>query len=141
MMDKSKDDYGSKYLYAEDLLCDGQYSRAEVTIYGVHPAGTLTKADGKPIDKPAIEFVGKAKKLVLCKSNVAFLKYATGESSPSKWIGKKIILTVRSVDAFGDRVPAIRIWPNTAIRKGLVKYLGDEIKNSPMPVAKVAASE
>ncbi len=122
-----KQSYGSAYLYAEDLLADGKYNKAEVVIESFIDAGTLTTAEGKKIDKPSLSFAGKSKMLVLCKVNQSLLKYATGEASPTKWIGKKITLVVRKVDAFGTKVPAIRVWPSVPIRKGLIKFIGEEI--------------
>lgn len=123
-----KENFGSAYLYSEDLLSDGNYRKCDVTIEKVHEAGTLEKAGGGKIDKPALSFTGAKKMLVLCKSNQSLLKYATGDADPLKWVGKKITIVVRSVEAFGSKVPAIRVWPSVPIRKGLVKYLGEEVK-------------
>lgn len=119
--------YGSAFLYAEDMLCDGKFKAVEVEISEVHEPGTIKKADGGTVDKPALSFKGATKKLVLCKTNVALIKFAVGDASPEKWVGKKIKLVVRLVDAFGSKVTAIRVWPSVPIRKGLVKYLGDGI--------------
>lgn len=120
--------YGSQYLYAEDLLSDGKFKSVEVEISELHEPGTLKKADGGTVDKPALSFKGATKKLVLCKTNIALIKFAVGDADAAKWIGKKIRLVVRLVDAFGSKVTAIRVWPSVSIRKGLVKYLGEEIK-------------
>ena len=123
-----KENYGSAYLYAEDLLNDGTFAKVEVEIQDVIDSNSLTTADGKLIDKPSLRFAGKSKLLVISKVNQALMKYATGEASPAKWVGKKVTLVVRLVDAFGSKVPAIRVWPNVPIRRGLVKYVGSEIK-------------
>ncbi len=127
-MNKEQQQYGSQYLYAEDLLSDGKFKSVEVEISEVHEPGTLQKADKSYVDKPALSFKNATKKLVLCKTNVSLIKFAVGDADPAKWIGKKIKLVVRLVDAFGSKVTAIRVWPTVPIRKGLVKFLGDEIK-------------
>ena len=120
--------YGSAFLYAEDLLSDGKFAKAVVTIEAIHEPGTIQRADKQFVDKRAISFAGKSKMLVLCKTNDSLMKYATGDADPAKWVGKKITIVVRIVDAFGARVPAIRVWPTVPIRKGLVKFLGEEVK-------------
>lgn len=127
-MDKEKEAFGSAYLYAEDLIAGGVFRKVEVTIAKLHPPGTLQRADKKMIDKPALEFEGKKKLLVFGKTNGCLLIYATGETDSEKWIGKKITLVVRLVDAFGDKVPAIRVLPACAVRRGLKKLMGEEIK-------------
>jgi hypothetical protein len=127
-MSKEQQSYGSAFLYAEDLLSDGKFKSVEVEISEVHEPGTIKKADGGFVDKPALSFKGATKKLVLCKTNVALIKFAVGDALPEKWVGKRIKLVVRLVDAFGSKVTAIRVWPSVPIRKGLVKYLGEEIK-------------
>jgi hypothetical protein len=103
-----KKEYGSAYLYAEDLIRDGNYIDATVTIESVIPPNTIKAANGKMIGHDTLKFVGKDKLLVLCaKVNQRILAIATGESQAEKWPGHKITLQVRIVDSFGEKVPAI----------------------------------
>ena len=122
-----KKEYGSAYLYAEDLIRDGNYIDATVTIESVIAPNTIKAANGKMIGHDTLKFVGKDKLLVLCaKVNQRILAIATGESQAEKWPGHKITLQVRIVDSFGEKVPAIRILPpqGAMIRKSLRERLG-----------------
>jgi hypothetical protein len=122
-----KKEFGSAYLYAEDLIRDGNYIDATVTIESVIPPNTIKAANGKMIGHDTLKFVGKDKLLVLCaKVNQRILAIATGESQAEKWPGHKISLQVRIVDSFGEKVPAIRILPpqGAMIRKSLRERLG-----------------
>jgi hypothetical protein len=122
-----KKEFGSAYLYAEDLIRDGNYIDATVTIESVIPPNTIKAANGKMIGHDTLKFVGKDKLLVLCaKVNQRILAIATGESQAEKWPGHKITLQVRIVDSFGEKVPAIRILPphGAMIRKSLRERLG-----------------
>jgi hypothetical protein len=122
-----KKEFGSAYLYAEDLIRDGNYIDATVTIESVIPPSTIMAANGKMIGHDTLKFVGKDKLLVLCaKVNQRILAIATGESQAEKWPGHKITLQVRIVDSFGEKVPAIRILPpqGAMIRKSLRERLG-----------------
>jgi hypothetical protein len=122
-----KKEFGSAYLYAEDLIRDGNYIDATVTIESVISPNTIKAANGKMIGHDTLKFVGKDKLLVLCaKVNQRILAIATGESQAEKWPGHKITLQVRIVDSFGEKVPAIRILPpqGAMIRKSLRERLG-----------------
>jgi len=122
-----KKEFGSAYLYAEDLIRDGNYIDATVIIESVIPPNTIKAANGKMIGHDTLKFVGKDKLLVLCaKVNQRILAIATGESQAEKWPGHKITLQVRIVDSFGEKVPAIRILPpqGAMIRKSLRERLG-----------------
>ena len=122
-----KKEFGSAYLYAEDLIRDGNYIDATVTIESVISPNTIKAANGKMIGHDTLKFVGKDKLLVLCaKVNQRILSIATGESQAEKWPGHKITLQVRIVDSFGEKVPAIRILPpqGAMIRKSLRERLG-----------------
>lgn len=122
----SKHEYGSRFLYAEDLLHGGEYKTVTVTISKVYEPGTLTAANGKKVDKAVIEFDGRQKMLVLCNSNRLMIVTATGEQFGSSWVGKQITLQPRIVNAFGEEVLAIRVIPSvgTVIRKRQKEMLG-----------------
>lgn len=120
------DSFGSQFLYAEDLLINQQYRTVEVEIEQFIPANTIRSADKRLIDKPTLKFKGKDKMLVLCKTSESVLKFVTGEQPGDSWVGKKITLQVRVVDAFGDEVVAIRVIPpkGTKVRKNVLNRLG-----------------
>lgn len=124
---KPKDQtYGSRFLYAEDLLIGGEFKTVHLTISEFHPAGSLRSADKRLIDKNSIGFDGKSKLLVLCKTNEGVIHYTTGEPPGMKWIGHKVTLQPRVVEAFGDQVVALRIIPppGTKVRKSILQRIG-----------------
>lgn len=123
---KGKENFGSRFLYAEDLLVGGEFKTVNLTISEFHPAGTLRAADKRVIDKNSIGFEGKSKLLVLCKTNEGVIHYTTGEPPGPKWIGHKVTLQPRVVEAFGDDVVALRIIPpaGTKVRKSILQRLG-----------------
>lgn len=130
-----KQEYGGAYLYAEDLIRGGDYVDATVTIEQVIPPNTITTQGKKLIPHHTLKFVGKDKLFVLCaKVNQRLLPIVTGEAQPEKWVGHKITLQVRIVEAFGSQVPALRIVPpaGTLIRKSLKDRMGKKasLKNA-----------
>lgn len=122
----NKHDYGSRFLYAEDLIANGQYVTATVEVSAWHEPGTIKAANGKMVDKPCVEFKGKGKMLALCKTNRSMGIFITGQQPGPAWIGKTLTLQPRIVDAFGEKVVAIRIvpQPGTFVRKSLRDRLG-----------------
>lgn len=131
----NKENFGTEYLYAENLLGGGKFQTVQVEIESVIEPNTIKSADGKLIDKPILTFVGKAKRLVLCKTNQTIVICSTGEQPGPAWIGKKITLQARVVDAFGDQVLAIRVIPPSGVkvRKNVLKRLGTEAIWKPVP--------
>ena len=122
-----KKEYGSGYLYAEDLIRDGDYVDAVVTIESVIPPNSIKAGNGKLIPHETLKFKGSDKLFVLCaKVNQRILGIATGESRSEKWAGHRITLQARIVDSFGEKVPAIRVIPpqGSIIRKSLRERLG-----------------
>jgi hypothetical protein len=125
-MSATKTDYGTGYLYSEDFLAGGEYKTVVVEVDQVFPPGTLESADRKKIDKWTLSFVGKEKRLVLCKTNVTVIHCINGNPPGDAWKGQKLTLQVRIVESFGDMVTAIRVIPPTGclVRKNVVKRLG-----------------
>ena len=125
-MIEKKQEFGSAYLYAEDLLSGGQYHTISVEIEKVFPRDTLTAANKKKIDKPTLQFKGKEKKLVLSGVNESVIQFVIGDKDLQKSIGKTITLQPRIVSAFGDEVVAIRVIPppGVKIRQSLKVRLG-----------------
>lgn len=125
--DNSKpDNYGTGYLYSEDLLAGGEYKTVVVEISNVFPPKSLRTADGKTIDKWTLSFAGKDKRLVLCKTNATVIHCINGNPPGDAWKGQKLTLQVRIVESFGDIVTAIRVMPPNGcmIRKNVIKRLG-----------------
>jgi hypothetical protein len=123
-----KQEFGTEYLYSENLLANGKYQTVQVEIESYIEPNTVRSADKKLIDKPILKFKGKSKMLVLCKTNQVLIICSTGEQPGPIWIGKKITLQVREVDAFGEIVSAIRVIPpnGVKVRKNVLKRLGKE---------------
>lgn len=127
MADK-KGDYGSAYLYAEDLIHGGRFVTVSLEISEVIPENTIKAANGKLVDKPIIRFKGKNKQLPLCKTNVSVIKFVTGEQMGDGWIGKTIKLQVRVVESFGSKVLGLRVLPpvGAQLPKNVIERLGVE---------------
>ncbi len=124
----NKENYGEGYMKSLDFLRDEKYQTYQFEITSVHEPGTLKAADGSLIPKHVVGVKGSNKKLVLCKSNVSFIIYTTGQQFGEKWIGKKITVQVRDVESFGEIVPALRVIPPKGCRipTKLYKRLGTE---------------
>ena len=121
---------GSKFLYADDLLKDGKWVEARLTISRHVPGGTLTGADKSTVDADAIGFDGTDKLLVLNKTNTRLLKIATGSSKPAGWIGKTVALYPVSINAFGQQnLPCIRVRvaDGQPTPFGVRKFLGRDL--------------
>lgn len=125
-MSQKTDSYGSRFLYSEDLLFKQEYKTVQVTIAEVIPPGELEAADGRQIGKWSLRFEGKDKLLVLCKTNVGLIHHILGNPPGADWVGEKLTLQVRLVEAFGDQVAAIRVMPPNGckVRKSLLDRLG-----------------
>lgn len=128
MAKEKKEDFGSGFLYVENLLHDRQYRTVSVTIEEVIPKNTITSANKKLIDQPILKFVGKERMLVLNKTNQSILRVSIGDDDLSKAVGVSITLQPRIVEGWGDLMPAIRVMPpeGVKIRKNLLKRLGEK---------------
>lgn len=105
---RPRDPYSGDYLMADDLPAGREIV---VTIERLIEPNTEKASDGRLVDKLALGFVGKAKKLILGKTNYRIVRLVLG-SDPEKWIGQEIRLTVRFGDWFNERdVPTIRVVP------------------------------
>ncbi|HPA81148.1 MAG TPA: hypothetical protein PLS95_10080 [Thermoanaerobaculales bacterium] len=93
------DAFPSQYLKADDLGT----SKPVVTISHVEMEEV---GEGK---KPVLYFQGKARGMVLNKTNKERLVEFMGSTETDDWAGKRVRLVVEKVDYAGKRVPAIRI--------------------------------
>lgn len=100
----------ASYLHAEDLLRDGKWTEATVTIESVLPPHTVKSADGKLIPKPIVCFAKTDKRLVLGAINTRLMKCAIGTAKVDDWIGKPVTLYAACGNWFGqNNVAAIRV--------------------------------
>lgn len=93
------DAFPSQYLKADDLGT----SKPVVVISHVDMEEV---GEGK---KPVLYFQGKARGMVLNKTNKERLVEFMGSTETDDWAGKRVRLVVEKVDYAGKRVPAIRI--------------------------------
>lgn len=101
------DQYPGNFIEALMLPTD---KPVEVEIERIDGAGKVKAADGRPIDKPVVHFVGKDRGLVLNKTNARAIARKLGPNM-SRWAGNKIGIYQAKVDAFGEKgVPAVRVW-------------------------------
>lgn len=81
------------------------------TIERIAEPGTVKDATGKVVDREVVYFKKATKALVLNSTNTRILRLTYGRDK-AEWIGKPIQLTVRFVNAFGERdIPTIRVMP------------------------------
>ena len=111
---KSSDVFPSKWLKAEDLDED-----MTVTIKSVTKEA-FKDQHGQESMKPCAYFEETDKGLIINKTNWKLLEQATGEDDSDSWAGKKVVLTIVDVDAFGDVVAAIRVKKAALDKNALV---------------------
>jgi hypothetical protein len=110
---KSVDDqvraaFTGDFLDATDIPPEG----FTIEIAGVVGPGTERDSSNKVIDRTIISLKGAKKRLIANKTNLKIIALKYGKKA-SDWIGKTITLTVRYVNAFGEKnVPVIRIVPS-----------------------------
>lgn len=129
-----KFEYGSRFLYAEDLLHNGEFKTVQVTIAEVFPPNTFQtdtkkKQDSKPITDWALRFEGKTKMLCIRSTNIRMLQLNIGSSNIFDAVGKKIKLQVRIVRSpQGGETLGIRILPTPkmTVPSRLLKQMGTE---------------
>lgn len=130
MSTSHKDNLGPQFLYADDLLRDGQWIEATLTIAKFVPANSIKGANGQKVEKDAIGFDGTDKLLVLNATNRRLIKIATGSSKPEGWTGKKVTIYPVTINAFGQsEIPCIRIRIGSGqpIPFGVRKFLGHDL--------------
>lgn len=100
------DAFPSKYLKASDLQ-------------GVEPIVTMDRVDFEPVGrdremKAVLYFAGKAKGLVLNKTNANKITELTGTGITEEWQGQKIRLYATETTFGGDTVDCVRVKPAVA---------------------------
>lgn len=136
-MGLDKEEKESRWLYAEDLLKDGKWTEATVTIEECIAPGTLKSADKRPVERTVLKFVKCAKMLVLNNTNRRLIKMQIGTEDQSKWLGRKItVYPTCLAHCFGEsNVPAIRIrcTSGVPIPFNMRKQLGNDLTGQTLP--------
>lgn len=100
---KMNDLFPSKYLKTGDVSGKGEtYTIEKLEVE------KFKDKEGDEATKPVLYFKGEKKGLVLNKTNAARLSEKFGDESDG-WAGKKIVLRLESVEAFGKMQDSIRI--------------------------------
>lgn len=129
-MSDDKREYGSDWLYAEDLLSKGFWTEATVKIIEFIEPNTLTTAREKKVDKPAIRVGKTGKLLALCETNKRTLRNLIGDRDVSKSVGHEITIFAAMVQSpTGGKCPGIRIRLPDKDRypQGVRKWLGEDL--------------
>lgn len=120
------------WINAFDLVKGGKFITATVEISAVHKAGTVKFSNGQVNERVAMEFKGKSKKFMPCKTQAELLIPMLQCNSPTGWVGKSITLYVARVNLFGGgKGPGIRIKPegisNINITPRVKAQMGDDL--------------
>jgi len=129
-MKKYNKDETPGFLYAGDLVKDRKWISPQVEIAAVYKAGELSFANGKPTERPTLEFT-KGMKFCPCGTAVKLLKMELGNGI-SEWVGKSVTLYVARIYSklAGGEIPAIRIRPSIPLANvpGKIKMqLGEDL--------------
>jgi len=112
------DAFPSKYLKSTDL----QGRRATVKINSV----SMQRIGDD--EKLMVFFEGKAKGLVLNKTNAVMIAEIVGSDDTDAWPGVAIVIYPTKTDFQGKRVDTIRVdWPEGAVKPKVVDANGDDI--------------
>lgn len=129
-MSDDKREYGSDWLYAEDLLKGGVWTEATVEVTEYVEKNTLTAANKKKVDKPAIRVGKTGKLLALPPTNQRTIRMLIGDRDLSKVVGQKITIYAAMVPSpSGGKCPGIRIRLPDANNypQGVRKWLGTDL--------------
>jgi hypothetical protein len=135
MSKSNKHDFGDSFLYADDLVRDGKWIQATLTIKGVVPPNAIVGDNGKTIDKVCLTFEKTPKILALCTTNERLCRLNCGSGQSENWVGKSLTIYPSLIDAFGEKdVPCIRVrLPKTIpVPFGTRKHMGRDITNQPI---------
>ena len=96
-----------RFLSAVDIIGHGKVA---LTIDRVEKVAKLEyKTGNTDTNAILIYFKETPKPLKLCKTNIMTIALNLKSSKVSDWLGKKIKLEVRTVQAFGRQKPAVRV--------------------------------
>lgn len=129
-LSEHKKELGPEFLYADDLLRDGKWVEATLTIERIAEPGSLRGANGQTVDDISLGFAKTKKWLVLNKTNKRLLRIETGSSKPDGWIGRQVTIYPATINAFGEKnVPCIRfrVTGGKPVPFGARKFLGKDL--------------
>jgi hypothetical protein len=101
-----------KKLNNPDYLGAYAFDRGEEKIATIAAVAreTVTGPEGKKSEETVVHFTQKGiKPLILNTTNAKTISRVLGTPYVEEWTGKSIVLTVREVAAFGERVDAVRV--------------------------------
>lgn len=101
---KSNEAFPSEYLKIDDIAGTGE----AFTMGAVFKETFTDPKTREESKKPVLHFKETEKKLILNKTNWTSIAHFYGDDSDG-WMGKKIVLFISSVDAFGKTSDVIRI--------------------------------
>lgn len=118
-----------EYLEATDMLRDGKYISANVTITGVIQPGTVKNSVGQVIDKYIITIKESPKHVIINKTNARLIRLECGSTKSEGWIGKKITLYPAMVRFGGEDTPGIRVRlsGNKTAPMSCKKFMGKDL--------------
>ena len=88
----------------------------------------VTGAGGKKQECTVIYFTENVKPMICNRTNAKTITKVCGTPYIEEWSGKKIVLYVEAVDAFGETVEALRVKP-VVIDYELVNSYGEKLSN------------
>lgn len=130
----NKREYGDSFLYAEDLVSDGKWVSATLTIKSVIDPNTITGDNGKVVEKRCLTFEGKDKIYAMPATAERVCKMNFGTKDYEKWVGKTVTVYPTLIDAFGEKdVPCVRIrTQKKQIPFAVRKQLGRDLTGTPV---------
>lgn len=112
-MSGNKHEYGESFLYADDLVGNGQWISVELEIGDFIPANSIKAANGKIVDRECVQLksASNTKIFALCKTNRRLLQLACGSANPEKWKGQRVRVAPHVLkECFGEpNVPCVRV--------------------------------
>lgn len=128
-MPADKMDYGSRFLYVEDLLSGQEWRTVTAEIEQVYEPREIETESKERVDKYVLKFKGKSKMLVLSRTNEQVLHVVFGDNPGPAWVGQTVTLQPRMVMSFGSLEPAIRTIPpnGTPLRRKVLERLGAKL--------------
>ena len=90
----------------------GQEMTVTIASVGVE---RVTGADGKQEDCTVAHFAEDVKPMILNTTNQKMISKVVGSPYIEDWAGRRIVLGVETVSAFGDRVEAVRVRKKQAV--------------------------
>lgn len=121
-----------KKLFNPDYLGAWAFQPGEemtVTITSVNTE-RITGADGKTEECPVVHFSEDIKPMILNSTNAKMITKMLNDPHTENWVGKRIVLGVERVKAFGDVVDAVRVQKKQPAPSAVCAECGQTISAS-----------